>query len=85
VLQFCLSRLLLSGSEARDEKENCINDPFYRAETKSNEVVNHRPKSYFLERATILSAAGGLKTEIVESAEYILTTSEVIFFPFSLL
>jgi hypothetical protein len=37
-----------------------------------------------LERATILPAAGGLKIEIVESAEDILSTSEVILFSFFL-
>jgi hypothetical protein len=31
---------MLSGLEARDEKEICINDPLYRAETKENESYN---------------------------------------------
>jgi hypothetical protein len=49
---------------------------------KIMKVVTHRLKSYFLERAAILPAAGGLKTEIVESTEDILPTLEVILFSF---
>jgi hypothetical protein len=49
---------------------------------KRMKVVTHRPKSYVLERAAILPAAGGLKLEIVESAEDILPTSKVILFSF---
>jgi hypothetical protein len=41
-------------------------------------VVTHRLKSYVLERAAILLAAGVSKIEAVESAEDIFPTSEVI-------
>jgi hypothetical protein len=41
-------------------------------------VATHRSKSYFLEMAAIMHAAGVLKTEAVESAKDILPTSEAI-------
>jgi hypothetical protein len=45
---------------------------------KKMKIVTHQPKSYVLERAVILPAAGVSKTEVVESAEDIFPTSEVI-------
>ena len=41
-------------------------------------IVTHRPKSFVLERAAALPAAGGSKVEVVESAEATLSTLEVI-------
>jgi hypothetical protein len=43
-------------------------------------VVTHRSKSYFLERATLLPAAGSSKIEIVESVVDAFSASEVILF-----
>jgi hypothetical protein len=76
---------LLSGSEIRDEKENCISDPFCRAEAEENKSCNSPAEFVFLERAAILSIAGVSKTEAIETAEDILSASEVILFSFSLL
>jgi hypothetical protein len=45
---------------------------------KRMKVVTHRPKSYFLERATIFPAAGVSETKAVKSAKDILPTLEVI-------
>ena len=52
--------------------------PSTALKAKEMKVVTHRPKSYFLERAAILPAAESSKIEIIESAEDILPTSEVI-------
>jgi hypothetical protein len=52
---------------------------------KRTKVVTQRPKSYFLESATILPAAEVSKTETIEYAEDTLSALEVILFPFSLL
>ena len=52
---------------------------------KRMKVITHRPKSYFLERAAILSAAWGPKIEVVESTEDTLSALEVTLFSFSLL
>lgn len=52
---------------------------------KKMKVVTHRPKSYFLERAALLPAAGSSKIEIVESTVDAFSASEVILFSFSLL
>jgi hypothetical protein len=68
--------------EVGDEKENCINDPLYRAKTKENESCNSPDEVvFFLEKAAILPTAGVSKTEIVESAEDSLLASKVILFP----
>jgi hypothetical protein len=49
---------------------------------KRTKFVTHRSKSYFLERAAILPAAGVSRTEAAESAEDTLLASELIFFLF---
>jgi hypothetical protein len=72
----------VSGSETRDEKENCINDLFCRAEAKENKSCNSTTEVIFLERAAILPAAGVSKTEVIESAEDTLSASKVIPFLF---
>jgi hypothetical protein len=41
-------------------------------------IVTHRPKSFVLERAAALPAAGGSKVEVAESAEATLSTLEII-------
>jgi hypothetical protein len=52
--------------------------PSTAPKAKKMKVVTHRPKSYFLERAALLPATESSKIEIIESAEDILPTSEVI-------
>jgi hypothetical protein len=49
---------------------------------KKPKVLTHWPRSYYLERATKLSAAGTSKIEAIEASEETLPTSEVILFFF---
>jgi hypothetical protein len=51
---------------------------FAMSKPKRTKVVTHRPKSYFLERAAILPAAGALKTKALEAVEGTLSALEVI-------
>jgi hypothetical protein len=49
--------------------------PSTTPQPKKMKVVTHRPKSYVLERASILPATGVSKTEVVESTEEVFPTS----------
>jgi hypothetical protein len=60
------------------KKRIASSTPSTTPQSKKMKVVTHRPKSYVLERAAILPAARVSKTEVVDPAEDIFPTLQVI-------
>jgi hypothetical protein len=75
VIGFAYPDYCFSARKQGTKKIIASSTPSTTSQPNKIKIVTHRPKSYVLERATILPAVGVSKIEVAESAKDIFPTS----------